>query len=248
MKKLIILSAAMLLLFAALQAASAQGQPGSNPKQYFLVLLKRPADAPQLSKEAGEKLQQEHMANIRRLHQEHELLVAGPFVDDTALRGIFVLQAESLAQAQEWSNSDPAIKAGRLAAEVHGPWRIDGDAIHDPGDDTHVMEQYTLVLILAGENWKPDTAAFNEAMKQHVAFMKDIIDQGTEAIAGPFPFSGPGELKGVAIYRLSMADTAKLQANDPLVKADILKPELHPWITAKGVLAPGQPFQVPGPR
>lgn len=240
MKKL---SATMLLLLAALQAAFPQ-QNGSSPKQYFLVLLKRPADAPQLSKEAGDKLQQEHMANIRRLHQEHKLLVAGPFLDDTALRGIFVLQADSLAQAQEWSQSDPAIKAGRLAAEVHGPWRIDGDAIHDPGDDTHVMEQYTLVLILAGENWKPDTPEFDEAMKQHVAFMKDILDQGTEAIAGPFPFSDPGELKGVAIYRLSIADTAKLQANDPLVKADILKPELHPWITAKRVLAPGQPFQM----
>jgi uncharacterized protein YciI len=244
MKKLIFRLATTVVLFAALQAAFGQEQPGSSPKQYFLVLLKRPANAPQLSKEAGEKLQQEHMANIRKLHQEHKLLMAGPFADDTMLRGIFVLQAESLAQAQQWTHSDPAIEAGRLEPEVHGPWRIDGNAIHDPGDDTQAMEQYTVVLTLAGENWKPDTAPFAEVMTRHVAFMKDMFDRGNVALAGTFPFSDPDELKGVGIYREGIADITKFIASDPLVKADVVKPELHPWITAKGVLAPGQPFQM----
>src|SRR5689334_1190141 len=72
---------ACLLAFATL--ALAQAQP--NPQKYFFVLLKRPANAPQLSKEASEKLQEEHMANIRRLHSEHKLVVAGPFQDDTTL-------------------------------------------------------------------------------------------------------------------------------------------------------------------
>jgi hypothetical protein len=50
--------------------AQTQKQPNAKPAQYFFVLLNRPADAPQLSKGAGEKLQEEHMANIRKMTAE----------------------------------------------------------------------------------------------------------------------------------------------------------------------------------
>lgn len=114
-----------LIVIAGLAFAQAPTQPSANGTQYFFVLLNRPANAPQLSKEASEGLQEEHMANIHKLAAEHKLVIAGLFLDDTALRGIFVFRAESAAQAQEWADSDPAVKAGRLSPEVHGPWLID---------------------------------------------------------------------------------------------------------------------------
>jgi uncharacterized protein YciI len=222
--------------------AQAQNRPNAKPAQYFFVLLNRPADAPQLSKQAGDKLQEEHMANIHKMAAEHKLVIAGPFMDDTGLRGIFVFQADSAAQVTEWANSDPAIKAGRLSAEVHGPWLIEPSAIHDPVEPPG-FEQYTLVLMKRGDHWNPNAPEFMDVMKQHHAFVKRMTDQGNMAIAGPFPFSDQGELRGVAIFRVGAEQTAKLTQDDPIVKAGLLKAEIHPWGTGKGVLASGQPMQ-----
>jgi uncharacterized protein len=238
------LSVVLLCSFLALATFGlAQTRPQPSAVQYFFVLLKRPSNAPQLSKDAGEKLQEEHMANIRKLHAEHKLLIAGPFMDDASLRGIFVLQANSFEQAQELANSDPAVKAGRLVAELHGPWLIDPSAIHEPNEDTKGMEQYTLVLMQQGEKWNPDAPRFSDVMKQHPDFVKEMMERGNLAIAGPFPLSEPGDLRGVAIFRVGTEQAAKLVQEDPTVKAGLLKPEIHPWITGKGVLAPGQPMQ-----
>ena len=227
----------LLLAFAAL--TTAQSEP--KAPRYFFVLLKRPTSAPQLSKEAGEKLQEEHMANIRKLHSENKLVVAGPFMDDTSLRGVFVLKAESLEQAQDWANSDPAIKARRLEAEIHGPWDIDPSAIREP-ETTQDMEQYMLVLLKSGDKWNPNAPGFLDVLKRHHALVTEMIEKGKIAVAGPFPLSDQGELRGVTIFRVGAEETAALLQGDPTVKAGLLKTESHPWITGKGVLASGQPM------
>jgi uncharacterized protein YciI len=244
MRRIVFSSVLLLSLLAVAGSAFAQAhtQPGAKPAQYFFVLLNRPANAPQLSKEASEQLQAEHMANIHRMMAEHKLVIAGPFMDDTVLRGIFVFQADSAAQVQEWADSDPAIKAGRLSAEVHGPWLIEPSAIHDPAGAAG-FEQYTLVLMKNGDRWNPNAPGFMDVMKQHHAFLERMIDQGNIAVAGPFPFSDEGELRAVVIFRVGAEQTAKLTQDDPIVKAGLLKTEIHPWGTGKGVLASGQPME-----
>jgi uncharacterized protein YciI len=242
MRRIAVRHVLLLSLLAVADLAQAQAEPNARPAHYFFVLLNRPTNAPQLSKEAGEKLQEEHMANIRKMAAERTLVIAGPFMEDTALRGIFVFQADSAAQAQDWANSDPAVKAGRLAPEVHGPWLIDAAAIHPPSTPEG-MEQYTLVLMKKGEKWKSDAPAFNFVVKEYPAFAKEMEAQGYLAVAGLFPLNVPGELRAVAIFRVGPEQTAKLLKDDPDVKAGLLKPEIHPWATGKGVLAPGQPMQ-----
>ena len=66
-------------------------------------------------------LQRAHLANIQRMAREGKLVVAGPFEDDTDLKGIYIFNVASVAEAKTLTASDPAIKAGRLVVELH-PW------------------------------------------------------------------------------------------------------------------------------
>ncbi len=70
-----------------------------------------------------QELQKAHIANINRLADLKKLVAAGPFGDDGNLRGIFVFRVVSLQEAQELSATDPMIKIGRLAIELH-PWQV----------------------------------------------------------------------------------------------------------------------------
>jgi uncharacterized protein YciI len=52
-----------------------------------------------------------------------DLVIAGPFTDDGDLRGVILFQTKTLEEAQTLAASDPAVKAGRLAVEIH-PWKV----------------------------------------------------------------------------------------------------------------------------
>lgn len=72
---------------------------------------------------ATEELQKAHLANISRLAEMKKLVVAGPFGDDTSLRGIFVFRVASIDEARTLAETDPAVQAGRLAIDMH-PWLV----------------------------------------------------------------------------------------------------------------------------
>lgn len=235
--KLLAIAVPLVFCMASLPCTAQSAHDGS---QFYFVLLNRPANAPPLIKDAGEQLQEAHMANIRKLHAEQKLFVAGPFLDDTVLRGIFVFKADSVAQVNEWTSTDPAIKAGRLAAEIHGPWLIDASSIRNP-EKTEGLEQYTLILLRRGDDAH---SGADEIAKRHDVYVKDRTEQGKLAVGGGFPENQPGDLKGVIICRVTADECTKVTYEDPAVHARVLKPEIHAWATGKGVLAPGQPLRI----
>jgi uncharacterized protein YciI len=103
-------------------AANAPAHSANAPMEFdsfIVVLLVRAPNAPDMPKPQLDQLQEQHLANIRRLQAEGKLLKAGPTEDQSGrnVRGIFILTTDSLDKAREWVGSDPAVKRGRLVAE-----------------------------------------------------------------------------------------------------------------------------------
>jgi uncharacterized protein YciI len=89
-------------------------------RRYVMALLKSGPNQDH-DEETAQKLQEGHMENIRRLGSEGKLIVAGPFLDDGQLRGIYIFDVSTIEEARELTETDPAIQAGRLEMELH-PW------------------------------------------------------------------------------------------------------------------------------
>jgi uncharacterized protein YciI len=98
-----------------------------NMTIYYIFLLKKgPTWSPDESPEI-EALQEAHLANLRRLGEMGKLVINGPLLDSFAtsgeIRGIGVVKAASLAEAQELLGTDPMVKVGRLIFELH-TWMV----------------------------------------------------------------------------------------------------------------------------
>ena len=122
-----------LLLFAAVnclaqsknsqydpQLAQKLGADEYGMKSYVMAFLKSGPNRPKDSVTRAE-LQKAHLKNITRLVDEGKLIVAGPFMDDQPIRGIFIFNVSTIEEARKLTETDPAIKAGSLIMELH-PW------------------------------------------------------------------------------------------------------------------------------
>ena len=89
-------------------------------KKYVMAFLKKGPNRNQDSVEAA-RLFAAHMANIHRMADEGSLVLAGPFLDEGEFAGIYIFNVSTVEEARALTETDPAIKAGRLAMELH-PW------------------------------------------------------------------------------------------------------------------------------
>jgi uncharacterized protein len=142
MKKILL---TLLILLLCVSAAGAQQpaqttadskdeEPRYEMMVYYLCLIYK---GPKWSAEATperEKIQSEHMANIRALAKSGKLILAGPFEEDGELRGLFLFKVDSLAEAKALADNDPAVKAGRLRCEIHPWFSAKGIKVELPGE------------------------------------------------------------------------------------------------------------------
>ncbi len=101
--------------------ADSLGADQYGMKHYFLVMLKTGGTVIEDKAKVGE-LFKGHMENIGRLAKAGKLIVAGPFEkNDKNYRGLFIFALKTKAEVEEILQTDPAVKADLLGAEIF-PW------------------------------------------------------------------------------------------------------------------------------
>jgi uncharacterized protein len=90
---------------------------------FTLVLLRRPADAPDMPDEELNALQARHLAYRAELRRQGVLVANGPFdgQSDISMRGLSIF-ACSLDEAARLSDADPSVQAGRLSYDLMEWW------------------------------------------------------------------------------------------------------------------------------
>src|SRR6476619_7339586 len=90
---------------------------------YTVVVLRRPADAPEMSEEDLDALQARHLAYRADLARQGLIVVNGPFDEqsDESYRGMSIFACDP-AEAARLSDGDPSVIAGRRAYDAMEWW------------------------------------------------------------------------------------------------------------------------------
>src|SRR5207247_1422729 len=86
-------------------------EPKYEMTNYVMGLLRKGPNWTAAGTQETQRIQDGHMANIRKMAATGKLVVAGPFGDNGDLRGVFIFQQTSLEEAQAMVDQDPAVKA-----------------------------------------------------------------------------------------------------------------------------------------
>ena len=87
--------------------------------RFTLVLLRRPAEAPEFSEVELDSLQEQHLAHLKAMHDSGAMVTAGPFRNqpDESFRGM-CLYRTALEETRALAEADPSVKAGRMSVDV----------------------------------------------------------------------------------------------------------------------------------
>lgn len=215
-------------VFATLLLGS-QAPPKPN---HTFVFFKAGTNKEAMTQAQRDEAMAGHLGNLTRLWKEGLSPAAGPFGDNTPLRGIVVLKGDQ-GDAKKHFENDPFVKSNRLVVEAH-PWFLPSNPFAKV-EETAGMHEYGVALLFKGpkrgEKDSEETARLGLA---HMAHLTSLIKKGTVAAAGPF--LDDGELRGIVFIRDAGEESAHIALKeDPAVAAGWLRVEYHPLWMAKGI-------------
>jgi len=100
------------------QLATEVGADDYGMRSYVLVmLLTGPKDGTIIDKEQRSKIFKGHFSNMRRLAKEGKLVLAGPFIEASPRRGLYIFNVKTIEEAKMLVETDPAVAAGVFIAD-----------------------------------------------------------------------------------------------------------------------------------
>lgn len=99
------------------EKAERYGADDYGMKTYVMAFLKVGPKRPEDSATAA-RLQRAHLDNINRLAEAGMLVVAGPFMGNDSLRGIYIFDTDNLQEAASLVETDPAIQSESLVMDL----------------------------------------------------------------------------------------------------------------------------------
>ena len=111
---------------------------------YTVVVLRRPADVPEMSEEDLDALQARHLAYRADLARQGLIVVNGPFDEqsDESYRGMSIFACDP-SEAARLSDEDPSVIAGRLAYNAM-EWWVRAGSLGVPLSDRRVGDRRSM--------------------------------------------------------------------------------------------------------
>jgi len=231
--KLLLISCLLLVANAVSLFAQEKPAPAAKMVEFHMVLLKRgPLWTAEETFQRKEILTL-HRAYFVRLLDSGKAVIGGPLTDEGEILGLYVLRAKSPGEAREWTDADPAVKAGFFSAEMHPWW---SEEVMKKASSPMNMTKAYIGFLSRGAKWTPDkTPQTEELQKAHMANIHKLADTKKLVVAGPF--GDDGQLRGIFVFKVaSLEEARELAATDPAVQAGRLSIDMHPWLVPAGIL------------
>ncbi len=180
-----------------------------------------------------QKLQADHIANLKRLGGEGKLVLAGPCQDPSQRRrGIIVSTAKTLDAMKGWFDPDPFVQNDILRLELY-PVKVRHSTMHKLKDDVFVIGEYSMLVVdsvpQVVESANPLSPDFEVFSKWPAAERPIFTATPVELGAGPF----------IAIFRKTDPEALRAKfATDKAVASGSYKALVYAQWMDKGLFDP----------
>jgi len=210
---------------------------------FTIALLTLRDDAPRLDDETAAALQDSHMAFNADRYEAGDLLAAGP-LPDARLRGLSVWSVEP-ERVRLLREQDPAVRAGRLSAEVLR-WMVPDRTVAfsrtrlprcmaEVTSGEVQLDRFTIALLAARDDAPAlDDDARAALQDAHLARNADLHDAGHLLTAGPLRHD---VLRLLGIWGPEPEQVRAHIGADPLVVAGRMVATVTPWMVPSGAIS-----------